>query len=99
MFPLLSKLKFLRGTPLDPFGRTSERCMERDLIVEYRAHIERELALLNSHTLERALAVARVPESIRGYGHVKAASVVAARAKWSSLLAEATMSVEMVDVL
>lgn len=94
LFPLLAKLKFLRGTAFDPFGRTDERQMERELIAEYRQHIERELALLDDSTLERALAVARVPEAIRGYGHVKAASVVSARAKWSALLTNAVNTVE-----
>ena len=84
-FPLLARLKFLRGTRLDPFGRTAERRMERALIDEYRAHIERELEGLSGATLPRALAVARVPETIRGYGHVKLASVATARAQWTAL--------------
>ena len=70
---------------MDPFGRTEERRTERALIGEFRTLIEGEVASLNEKSLERALAMARVPESIRGYGHVKAASVTAARAKWSAL--------------
>lgn len=68
--------------------------MERELILEYRQAVERELQRLEAHTMERALSVARVPESIRGFGHVKAASVVGARAQWSSLRDGAVKSVE-----
>ena len=82
VFPLLARLKFLRGTALDPFGHTEERRMERALIAEYRGHIERELERLCEETLDRALEVARVPETIRGFGHVKWASVAAARVQW-----------------
>ena len=89
-FPLLAKLKFLRGGAFDPFGRTDERRMERALIGEYRALIEQAITTLSEENLERALAIARVPETIRGYGHVKAASVVAARAKWSALMTPAS---------
>lgn len=85
VFPLLARLKFLRGTSFDPFGRTQERRMERALIEEYIGLVEGEIETLSEASMDRALAVARVPESIRGYGHVKSASVVSARARWSSL--------------
>ena len=49
-FGLLAKLRFLRGTPLDPFGRTAHRRLERDLIGEYEATLE----TLGVRTLERA---------------------------------------------
>jgi indolepyruvate ferredoxin oxidoreductase len=97
-FPLLARLKFLRGTALDPFGRTAERRMERALIDTYRSLIEHELAGLNEAQMDRVLAIARVPETIRGYGHVKAVSVVAARARWSALRAEQVVEVDMVQV-
>jgi len=80
------------GSRLGPFGRTEERRMERALIHEYRDLIEQEVAQLNEENLDRALAVARVPESIRGYGHVKSASVASARGKWVALTA--TMPLE-----
>ena len=56
---------------------------------EYRELVEQTLSSLSEDSLDRALAIARVPELIRGYGHVKAASVVAAKAKWSALQLEA----------
>ncbi|MDO9435727.1 indolepyruvate ferredoxin oxidoreductase family protein [Hydrogenophaga sp.] len=96
-FPLLARLKFLRGTVVDPFGRSEERHMERGLIDEYRRLIEREMTQLSDASLDRALAIARVPESIRGYGHVKAASVVAARARWGALAVEVEPVLEEVS--
>jgi len=84
-FQILAKLKGVRGTFMDPFGWTEERRMERALIDEYRQRIEAELRTLTASNLDRALAVARVPEGIRGFGHLKMASVQTARQAWSDL--------------
>ena len=86
-FKLLAKLKGLRGTALDVFGKTEERREERALIGEYRACIDELLASLNASNLELAVDIARIPEEIRGYGHVRARHLVAARAKWATLMA------------
>ena len=75
VFRILAALRGLRGTWLDPFGRTAERRAERALIEEYCQTIERLLPNLNSRTLNAAVRVASVPEEIRGYGHVKEASM------------------------
>ncbi len=79
-FRILAALRGLRGTWLDPFGRTAERRAERALIEEYCQTIERLLPDLNSRTLNAAVRVASVPEEIRGYGHVKEASMQKAAA-------------------
>jgi indolepyruvate ferredoxin oxidoreductase len=86
-FKLLAKLKGLRGTALDVFGRTDERKTERALIVEYRASLEEVLAGLNAANHGIALDIARIPEQIKGYGHVKERNVLAARQKWAQLQA------------
>ena len=86
-FGLLAKMKGLRGTALDVFGRTEERKMERQWIVDYRAGIERALAKLSADTLAAAVELARVPEDIRGYGHVKERHQRLAKAHWERLLA------------
>ena len=86
MFGVLAKLKGLRGTALDPFGRSEERKSERALLVEYRACITELLAKLSAQNLDQAIAIARIPEEIRGFGHVKARHLVAARAKWQVLM-------------
>jgi indolepyruvate ferredoxin oxidoreductase len=80
-FKLLAKLKGLRGTALDPFGRTEERKTERALIGEYRGHIEEVLAGLNAGNHALALEIASLPEQIRGYGHVKERNLAAARVR------------------
>jgi indolepyruvate ferredoxin oxidoreductase len=86
-FGLLAKMKGLRGTALDPFGRTDERRTERALIGEYRAAIDELLASLSADKLPLAVEIARLPEDIRGYGHVKERHLTAARAKWAELMA------------
>ena len=86
-FRALAKLKFLRGTVLDPFGRTAERRTERALIGEYRACIDELLGGLDAGSLGRAVEIASLPEEIRGYGHVKARHLAAAREKWARLMA------------
>jgi len=84
-FKWLARLKGLRSTALDPFGRTEERRTERALIGEYRAAIDELLAGLSAERLPLALEIARIPEEIRGYGHVKERHLKAARVKWQSL--------------
>jgi indolepyruvate ferredoxin oxidoreductase len=87
-FRLLAPLKVLRGGPLDVFGYTQERREERALVDEYRAALASILPLLTVHNRDAAAAFARVPEHIRGYGHVKARHLVAARLQWAERLAE-----------
>ncbi|MDA0226197.1 MAG: indolepyruvate ferredoxin oxidoreductase family protein, partial [Proteobacteria bacterium] len=86
-FGLLAKFKGLRGGALDPFGRSEERRTERALITEYERTVEDLLGLLSRDTLEQAVDIAALPESIRGFGHVKAKSIAAARARQTTLLA------------
>jgi indolepyruvate ferredoxin oxidoreductase len=87
-FKLLAKMKGLRGGALDIFGKTEERKMERALIGEYRASIETVLASLSPANLSLAVEIARVPEDIRGYGHVKERHLQTARPKWDKLMAD-----------
>ena len=82
----LAGMKGLRGTALDPFGRTEERRTERALIVEYRQCIDTLLTGLTAEKLALAVEIASIPEDIRGYGHVKEHHLAAARIKWQSLM-------------
>jgi indolepyruvate ferredoxin oxidoreductase len=77
-FDVLAKFKFLRGTAFDPFGGSPERRQERELIDNYVADIELILAHLNAGNRHTALSLARLPERIRGYGHVKEGAMKAA---------------------
>jgi indolepyruvate ferredoxin oxidoreductase len=85
-FPLLARLKFLRGTALDLFGRQGERKEERQLIVDYEMLIGRLTTELSTANHAAAVALASLPETIRGFGHVKAASIQAARKRQTELL-------------
>jgi indolepyruvate ferredoxin oxidoreductase len=85
-FALLARLKGLRGTAFDPFGRTDERREERALIGEYEACIDELLRTLSAANVAQAAEIARIPEEIRGYGHVKARHLAAARTKWAALM-------------
>ena len=95
-FRLLARLKGLRGGPFDLFGRTEERRHERALISDYLASVEELLAGLGAdgapewraQRYRLALDIARVPEQIKGFGHVKERNLRAARLAWDGLLAQ-----------
>jgi indolepyruvate ferredoxin oxidoreductase len=86
-FGLLAKLRGLRGTALDPFGRTEERKTERRLIVDYEGVVEELIAGLDDGNHGLAVEIAAIPEAIRGFGHVKAATLAAAKRREAELLA------------
>ena len=83
---LLTRFKRLRGTWFDPFGHTAERKMERALVVEYRQTIDQLLAGLNRDNLAQAATIAALAETIRGFGHVKAANVEKYRTELARLM-------------
>lgn len=84
-FGVLAKFKFLRGTPFDPFGYTDERRVERKLVTDYEAMLEMVMAELTSTNYPTAVALASLPEKIRGYGPVKARSIAAIEPERASL--------------
>jgi indolepyruvate ferredoxin oxidoreductase len=86
-FGLMAKMKGLRGGALDIFGYTAERKMERALIGEYRRTVGGLLAHLHAENLAQAVAIASIPEDIRGYGHVKERHLKTAKEKEAVLLA------------
>ena len=86
LFRLLAKLKFLRGTPFDPFGYSAERRTERALIRAYEAMLDELLDRLAPDNHHVAVALASIPEKIRGFGHVKARHLHAAKAEEAALL-------------
>jgi indolepyruvate ferredoxin oxidoreductase len=88
VFPVLTRMKGLRGGPLDIFGMTEERRMERGLIVSYEAQLDRILAGLTPEQLPLAARIAAIPQQIRGFGHIKEASVKTAKADEAALWAE-----------
>jgi len=84
-FGVLAKFKVLRGTPLDIFGYSEERRTERKLIADYEALLEKLMAELTPDNHQTAVALASIPEKIRGYGPVKARHLTAAKAEEAGL--------------
>ncbi|QND71792.1 indolepyruvate ferredoxin oxidoreductase family protein [Tardiphaga robiniae] len=85
LFRILAKLRTLRGTPLDVFGYSADRRLERDLIAGYEKDVATVLNLLSPLTVDTAVQLLSLPDSIRGYGPVKEASVVAAKVRYAEL--------------
>lgn len=86
-FSLLAKLKGLRGSALDLFGYTQERRIERTLIADYERTVGELIAKLDPANHAIAVAIASIPEKIRGFGHVKLRHLEAAKAEEQDLLA------------
>jgi indolepyruvate ferredoxin oxidoreductase len=82
---LLRHGKVLRGTALDPFGRTEERRTERALPAEYRAGIERLLRRLTPETHARICEWAEAAAGIKGFGHIKSRNLEAARQRMAEI--------------
>ena len=86
-FRVLARLKGLRGTPLDIFGRTEERRAERRVIVDYEARLGEIITGLSASNHAAAVELAALPLEIRGFGHVKEANRLLAANKEASLVA------------
>jgi indolepyruvate ferredoxin oxidoreductase len=86
VFRVIEKFKFLRGTVLDPFGYTAERRTERKLLADYERLLDEVMAGLTPGNHHIAVGLAAIPEKIRGFGHVKARHLAAAKADEAALL-------------
>ncbi len=87
LFRLLAAMRVLRGTPFDVFGHTAVRRAERALRDEYRAAVEDVVQKLEADPGDSlyaaALELAELPESVRGYEHIKMAGIERARKRLS----------------
>ncbi|MHA1537017.1 MAG: indolepyruvate ferredoxin oxidoreductase family protein [Alphaproteobacteria bacterium] len=86
IFPLLARLKFLRGTALDPFGRSGERRGEVALIADYETMVDELLGELSADTHALCVEIASIPDAIRGYGPVKERNLEKAKTREAELL-------------
>jgi indolepyruvate ferredoxin oxidoreductase len=86
LFGVLAKLKLLRGTALDPFGYTTERKAERQLVRDYEVLLDELIGKLAPHNHHLAVGLAAIPEKIRGFGYVKQRHLTAAKADEAALL-------------
>jgi indolepyruvate ferredoxin oxidoreductase len=87
-FRWLAKAKRLRGTPFDIFGYTQERRTERALIARYVEQMRQALTSARPDQMATVLELARLPQAMRGYGHVKEANIQAAQTREAYLLGE-----------
>lgn len=76
LFRMLAPLKVVRGTPFDPFGYTAERKAERALIEEYTADLLQDAKAMTPQEFPTVLQLARLAQTIRGFGHVKEHNLV-----------------------
>ena len=82
----LANYKTLRGTPYDIFGYTKERKRERQAIKDYVAMLDEVARGLDAENHGLAIELAKLPEGIRGFGHVKDRHYEEAKAREAELL-------------
>jgi indolepyruvate ferredoxin oxidoreductase len=88
VFRGLAKLRVLRGTPLDIFGSSADRRLERDLIAGYEKDVATVLSLLSPANLAIAVELLSLPDRIRGFGPIKDKAVRDAKARYAELAAD-----------
>jgi indolepyruvate ferredoxin oxidoreductase len=86
VFRILARLRRLRGTPFDIFGRSEERRLERRLIGEYEALVDEIVSRLSPSNHDVAVELTGLPTEIRGFGHVKEANLAQVKAREAALL-------------
>jgi indolepyruvate ferredoxin oxidoreductase len=86
LFRVLRHGKMLRGSVVDPFAYQAERRHEVALIRQYSADLRTILAALRPDTLDTAVALAELPDQIRGFGPIKDANRVKAAQRRDQLL-------------
>ncbi|MGE5369375.1 MAG: DUF6537 domain-containing protein, partial [Chloroflexota bacterium] len=85
---VLARLKWMRGSWFDITRFNNDRIVERRLLAEYEALIDELLVSLTAENHAAAVALARLPERIRGFGHIKANHIAAVEPERERLLAE-----------
>ncbi len=85
-FAVMARLRGLRGTLLDPFRHGAERKLERSLLAQYEQDLRALLPRLNADNYAQIVALAALPQKIRGFGHVKLANAQAAASEREQLL-------------
>jgi indolepyruvate ferredoxin oxidoreductase len=90
-FRILARLRILRGTPLDIFGYSQERKLERELLARYEADIADFLGRLNVDNLLSGVEFSDYPTNISGFGHIKLKNISNALALRDRLKANASL--------
>ena len=87
-FSSLLKTKRLRGTKLDPFGKSEERRIEQELISEYERLLTRLHSGLTAESVDRAVEIADLADQVRGFDEIKLANVARYREAVEAALSE-----------
>ena len=82
----LAKFRHLRGSMLDPFARSHDRKLDRELIADYERIVDEILVNLDLANHEAAIELASIPDQIRGFGHVRERYLASARPRQAALL-------------
>jgi len=90
----MARLRGLRGTWLDPFRNAAERVLDRQLLAQYEDDMRAALSDLRAETLPIVTKLASLPQSIRGYGHVREAQASKAALVRQELLRELELARE-----
>jgi indolepyruvate ferredoxin oxidoreductase len=88
VFRMLARMRFVRGTPLDIFGYSADRRLERDLIAGYEKDVATVRSLLSPATIDTAVELLSLPDRIRGYGPIKEKAVNDAKVRYAQLAAD-----------
>jgi len=96
LFRLLAKLKWMRGTRLDLFALTTERRLEREDLSRFETDLKEICAGLSPDNYRTAVELAKLPEKLRGYGHIKARNREALLLRRTQLLDEFRGDVQFV---
>jgi indolepyruvate ferredoxin oxidoreductase len=83
---LLARMRRLRGSALDPFGRAEVRRLERDLVGWYLGLLDRGLEALRPETAPAVAELLSLPDGIRGYEGLKLESARRTRERAETLL-------------
>ena len=86
LLALISRMRFLRGTPFDPFGKSEDRKLERQLISDYEDIVREIINSIDAENHRVAVELASFPEMIRGYGHIKKQHIKASQSRIEELL-------------
>ena len=96
---LLAKWRGLRGTALDPFGRTVERRMERALADDYETTMRRAFASMTAAQVEDVAKLADLHARVRGYGHVKLRNLASVKRSERELAARLGLDAQTSDAV
>jgi indolepyruvate ferredoxin oxidoreductase len=89
---IMARLRGVRGSWLDPFRKSADRVLDRELLARYEADLDAALVDLSAETHEAVTKLASLPQSIRGYGYVREAQAASAAAKREDIIAQIKMA-------